>query len=180
MDVAGRFPKAILLRGSQNTVAGINGYLERVAIFHFAGHAVRTANGTGLVLGPAVRDGDLFSTITGSSLPSKRSETLRLAVLSACASEGPFDPNDLAEEGSLATAFLRMSVPQVVASTWNVDSFATERLMSVFYQALLSGKGASESLQEAMLKLKANPSTEHPYYWASFTNFGSAYPIQEE
>jgi CHAT domain-containing protein len=71
-------------------------------------------------------------------------------------------------------ALLLAGVPSIVGSRWDVDAYQTGRLMDAFYTALTSGESISLSMQAAESKLRNQPGTQHPYYWAAFTVFGRA------
>jgi CHAT domain-containing protein len=172
-SVAAKFPNSIILQSTQRSAGVVNSYLPRAEIFHFAGHAVKTEGGVALVIATSLHKGQKPQTITVSSIGSVRLESLRLVVLSACSTENSADSNSLSDEGSLARALLRAGIPQVVASSWSVDSGATESFMDVFYQALLHGQPTAQGLRQAMLRVRSQPGRQHPYYWAAFSNFGS-------
>jgi CHAT domain-containing protein len=95
----------------------------------------------------------------------------RMAVLSSCATGAGLA---LKGEGvaSLASAFLVAGVPTVVATRWPVDDAATERLMRAFYAELEAGRTAGEALARARERLRRDPPTAHPFYWAGFVLTG--------
>lgn len=66
-----------------------------------------------------------------------------------------------------------------VMSLWQVDDNATRDLMIGFYRRLRQGKGRSEALRLAQLKLLSERATQHPYYWASFIPAGDWQPMRE-
>jgi CHAT domain-containing protein len=68
--------------------------------------------------------------------------------------------------------FLKRSVPNVLATRWNVDSSASAKLTGLFYSGIRRGESVASSLQAAEEKLRSEPETEHPFYWASFSAFG--------
>jgi CHAT domain-containing protein len=61
----------------------------------------------------------------------------------------------------------------VIAARWRIDSTGTAGLIEEFYQGLLRGQAVSEALRAAALAVKRRPQSEHPYYWAAFSIFGS-------
>lgn len=107
-----------------------------------------------------------------TKIPVEKFSRLRLAVLSACYSangaESIFDDRD-----SLARLLVGAGVPEVVASRWMVNSRATATLMKEFYAQLRSGRDVSGALHDATHKLRATREFAHPFYWASFSAFGS-------
>jgi CHAT domain-containing protein len=103
-------------------------------------------------------------------LDLRRVETV---VLSACeTARGRFG----AGEGviGLSWAFLLAGCPTVVASQWQVDSAATERLMLGFYGALGPGPklGKARAMRRAALSLLRSRRFSHPYYWSGFIVLG--------
>jgi len=89
-----------------------------------------------------------------------------LAVISSCSPET--GEEDIINPDGLARAFLVSGVTEVVASHWNVDSSTTQSFMEKFYQSLLSGSSVPAALQDASIRIKGQPATSHPYYWAAF------------
>jgi len=67
-----------------------------------------------------------------------------------------------------------------IMSLWQVDDNATRDLMVGYYRRLREGKGRSESLRQAQLKLLGSEETQHPYYWASFIPAGDWQPMRSE
>lgn len=93
-----------------------------------------------------------------------------LVVLSSCRSAlGAKEPGR--EVTSLASAFKIAGAATVVASHWEVDDEETTRLFTSFYRHLLKGASRAAALRSARLELAARQ--PHPYYWASFSLFGS-------
>jgi CHAT domain-containing protein len=44
--------------------------------------------------------------------------------------------------------------------------------MTGFYDELVSGSDVAEALRRAQLRLLAEPSTSHPWYWSGFVVVG--------
>ena len=101
-----------------------------------------------------------------------------LAVLSACeTARGRYG----AGEGmiGLTWAMFVAGVPSTVVSQWKVESASTRDLMVDFHRGLSSparaGKAKpakTEALRQAALKVRKNPETSHPFYWAGFVLVG--------
>jgi CHAT domain-containing protein len=163
-DVASFFEDSHLLLHKAASYSAIARELPEAEVFHFAGHAIVSANDAGLVLAGS----DLLDVLKLDALPFGRN---KLVVLSACSSaQGPAGMfNDV---DSTPRLFAAAVVPEVVASRWVVDSGATASLMKQFYTQLLGGNSVSDSLQAAAASLRAQPNTTHPFYWASFAVFG--------
>lgn len=101
-----------------------------------------------------------------------------MAVLSACeTARGRVG----AGEGmiGLTWAMFVAGVPTTVVSQWKVRADSTADLMVEFHR-LLQARGAkgatrwtrSEALQQAAMKLLADPKYRHPFYWAGFVLIG--------
>ena len=168
------FQNSVLLKANQATQTAILDHLAKVAVFHFAGHAVAGPEDTGLEVAPDP-DSSKFARalLSPDSIAANRLGNLGLAVLSAC-STGRAGDEGLADPEDISAVFLRAGVPHVIASRWNVDSASTAALMFLTYQALLRGESVPGSLQWASRQLAGVPSTSHPYYWSAFNVFGRA------
>jgi CHAT domain-containing protein/tetratricopeptide (TPR) repeat protein len=166
-EVSQRFMSARWLQGDNAGLAAIRRELRGKEVFHFAGHALASPQGTGLVLSevdPATRRSRLFA---ANSLASTETGSLQLAVLSACQTGFEAQPGDSGTE-TLVQALLHRDVPHVVASRWNVDSEETARFMQKFYARLLASDGVANSMRIAQLAMASQPSSAHPYYWSAF------------
>jgi CHAT domain-containing protein len=61
----------------------------------------------------------------------------------------------------------------VVVSLWSVAAASTIQLMEEFYkQQKDNKKDKATALQQAMIKIMANPEYSHPYFWAPFILVG--------
>lgn len=92
-----------------------------------------------------------------------------LVVLSACETGLG---KEVKGEGlmSLNNAFLQSGAKSVMASLWKVEDNATLELMKSFYGGItVENLTPSQSLRKAQLKLRQNPQTSSPFYWAAFT-----------
>jgi CHAT domain-containing protein len=171
--IAARFRHSRLLSGRDVTSLAIRRELPRSHVFHFAGHAVSSPTQSGLVLasltGP---DGsaDEVTLLSAGDLEKTELQHLQLVVLSACATAET--EKGFSEPGTLVRGFLRARVPHVVASRWPVDSPTTEQTMAEFYPRLLQGLPTAKALQQVADKLRTQPRTSHPYYWAAFDSYG--------
>lgn len=130
---------------------------------HFAAHAVANHDfplESAIILSPSQGKGEL-SVRSVLSTPIQAD----LVTLSACRSAGA---RTYAGEGlvGLAWAFLQSGAHAVVAGLWNVNDYASPKLMQSLYASIAAGKGAPDALREAKLKLLAEPKFADPYYWA--------------
>jgi len=100
-----------------------------------------------------------------------------VAVLSACATQAGAA---VAGEGvfALGRGFLARGARRVVASQWEVDDAGTATLMASFFEtvaaAVAAGRPADYTaiLAGAKRKLRAEPATSAPFYWAPFVLTG--------
>lgn len=169
-EVAQLLPNARYFLGPSVSSNSLLEELSNADVFHFSGHAVVAGEGAALVLGSGEAP-DESRVVDALQLRTVRLARTRLVVLSACATAGA-EGRTLSETSSLARVFLSQGVPQVVASRWSVDSDATRQLIVLFYQHLLSGMTATESLRQARQQIRGKDELAHPYYWAGFSVFG--------
>jgi len=83
------------------------------------------------------------------------------------------------EQLGLGRAFLAAGASSLVMSLWPVEDNATNELMQVFYQRLLSGDTRVQALRAAQCSLLHHTSSiyTHPYFWAAFRLVGDAGPM---
>jgi CHAT domain-containing protein len=94
----------------------------------------------------------------------------RLVVLAAChAGTSVALPGN--EYVGLPAAFLDAGALTVVAPLWAVDDRSTARFMAALYDEL-DDASPSVALRRAQRRLRGEPGTAHPYYWAGFQAFG--------
>ncbi|XP_066025047.1 tetratricopeptide repeat protein 28-like, partial [Pocillopora verrucosa] len=93
----------------------------------------------------------------------------KLVVLSCCHSGS----GEITAEGviGIARAFLGSGARSVLVALWAISDSATEKLMSRFYEHLVKGESASESLHQALKWMRKNGLTKVSE-WASFTLIG--------
>ncbi|MGD0414323.1 MAG: CHAT domain-containing protein [Terriglobales bacterium] len=168
--VASDFRSARVLKGGEATLSALRSELPGAAVFHFAGHALATPEGTGLVLEGRNGQANTLRLLDAAAVRQLRLQSLQLAVLSACSTasgsggSGGFD--------SVTDALLRAGVPHVVASRWAVDSAETRGFVEDFYHNALAGQTVSDATRLTSRKMLANPRTSHPYYWSAFAAYG--------
>ncbi|MBD2428168.1 tetratricopeptide repeat protein [Phormidium sp. FACHB-1136] len=102
----------------------------------------------------------------------------RLVVLSACETGVGQVANGEGVYG-LRRAFVMAGAESQLMSLWKVDDLGTAELMQRYYQRLQNGEGRSESLRQVQLEFMANPTYQHPYYWASFMFSGQWSPMTD-
>jgi CHAT domain-containing protein len=92
-----------------------------------------------------------------------------LVVLSACRTALG---KEVHGEGLIGVTrgFMYAGASRVVSSVWNVDDRASARLMTRFYEAMLTSKlTPAAALREAQLSLIREPRWASPHYWAAFS-----------
>ena len=97
-----------------------------------------------------------------------------LVVLSACnTNSGTLIKGDGVM--SLSKGFTLAGCPSIVTSLWAVDDCSTSKFMLDFYQQLKEGQDKDQALQHTKLAYLATASKagKHPYYWATFVQFGN-------
>ena len=173
-NVAAQFTNALLLVGKNATLAEVKRDLPRVGVFHYAGHAISDGQHVGLLLAASHEDSDSpFESarlLDAAELESMALEGTDLVVLSACATapgaRGIGDPSELVR------SFLRLGVPNVIATRWSVDSRATADFMKEFYDRLREKQTVAEAFKDASMEIVSRPFYRHPYYWAAFAVYG--------
>lgn len=116
----------------------------------------------GLSIPDSIPDGIL----TAEELSNLNLGKTELAVLSACET----GLGTTTEEGvfGLQRGFKLAGVKSLLMSLWKVDDKATSQIMQYFYENISAGLSMSEALQNAQKKMRENPSTSQPYYWAGW------------
>ena len=94
----------------------------------------------------------------------------KLVVLSCCHSAR----GEIKAEGvvGIARAFLGAGARSVLVSLWAIDDEATLEFMKIFYQHLVKGCSASESLSKAMNCMRESDEFNKAKYWAPFVLIG--------
>lgn len=113
--------------------------------------------------------------LSGSELQARDVLDIRLrcelVTLSACQSAGG---RAYSGEGLMgfAWALMKTGARNVIGALWNVDDWATPRLMQQLYGQLRKGVPPAQALRGAKLEiLHAGGRRARPYYWAEFQVF---------
>ncbi len=158
------------LLGKQATKQAVLQRIVSVSLIHFAAHG--NAERGEIALAPS-------SSTTGTpqeddyllkmSDISKVQLRAKLVVLSCCHS----GRGQIKAEGvvGIARAFLGSGARSVLVALWALEDSATEQLMRCFYEHLVGGESASESLHEAMKWMRCNGYSE-VRQWAPFMLIG--------
>ncbi len=100
-----------------------------------------------------------------------------VAVLSACATQAGAA---VAGEGvfALSRGFLARGARRVIASQWEVDDASTATLIAAFFESVARAEDEARpadyaaTLAAAKRKLRSDPATAPPFYWAPFVLSG--------
>ena len=158
------------LLGCQATKQAVLEAMHSASLIHFAAHG--DAERGEIVLAPVrpvkqtLHQDDFVLTTTDVS---EVKLTAKLVVLSCCHSAR----GHIRAEGvvGIARAFLGSGARSVLVALWAIEDKATEQLMGRFYEHLVCGEGASESLHQAMKWMRENGFPE-VREWAPFMLIG--------
>ncbi len=159
------------LLGKQATKQAVLQVINSVSLIHFAAHG--DAERGEIALAPVLRtpnriprEEDYLLTMSDISKVQLRA---KLVVLSCCHSAR----GQIRAEGAvgIARAFLGSGARSVLVALWSIKDSATEQFMSRFYEHLVRGDSASESLHEAMKWMRCNGYSE-VRQWAPFMLIG--------
>ena len=158
------------LLGCQATKQAVLEAMHSASLIHFAAHG--DAERGEIVLAPVrpvnrTLHQDDFVLTTADVSEVKL--TAKLVVLSCCHSAH----GHIRAEGvvGIARAFLGSGARSVLVALWAIEDEATEQLMGRFYEHLVRGESASESLHQAMKWMRENGFPE-VRKWAPFMLIG--------
>ncbi|XP_022791391.1 tetratricopeptide repeat protein 28-like isoform X4 [Stylophora pistillata] len=171
--MVGRLVGVKPLLGEQATKQAVLEKITSVSLVHFAAHGdaergevalspIRTPDNPNIT----PQEEDYLLTMDEISQVKVRA---KLVVLSCCHSGN----GQIKAEGviGIARAFLGSGARSVLVALWAISDTATEQLMSRFYEHLVSGESASESLHRAMKWMRNNGYTRVSE-WAPFMLIG--------
>ena len=158
------------LLGKQATKQAVLQNIHSVSLIHFACHG--NAERGEIVLAPppltdrTPQEEDYLLTMEDISKVQLRA---KLMVLSCCLSA----KGQISAEGvvGIARAFLGSGARSVLVALWAIQDEATHHFMSRFYENLVRGESASESLQQAMKWMRENGFSKMSQ-WAPFMLIG--------
>ena len=159
------------LLGKQATKQAVLQNIHSVSLIHFACHG-NAERGEILLAPPSLSDRkpapeeDYLLTMENISKVQLRA---KLVVLSCCHSA----KGQISAEGvvGIARAFLGSGARSVLVALWAIEDEATNHFMSRFYENLVRGESASESLQQAMKWMGENGFCKMSQ-WAPFMLIG--------
>ena len=158
------------LLGEQATKQAVLKSINSVSLIHIAAHGDAERGEIVLAPSPAINripeEEDYLLTMAEISRVRLRA---KLVVLSCCHSA----KGQIRVEGvvGIARAFLRSGSRSVLVALCAIDDKATKQFMSRFYEHLVSGESASESLHQAMKWMRENGYSKVGQ-WAPFTLIG--------
>ena len=172
-EMVGRLVGVTPLLGEQATKQAVLEKITSVSLIHFAAHG--DAERGEIALSPirspdssdiAPQEEDYLLTMADISQVKVRA---KLVVLSCCHSGS----GQIRAEGviGIARAFLGSGARSVLVALWAIEDTATEQLMRRFYEHLVGGESASESLHQAMKWMRNNGFTKLSQ-WAPFMLIG--------
>ena len=169
-EMIGRLLGAQPLLGEHATKQAVLERIHSVALIHFAAHG--NAERGEIALAPprstngVPQEEDYLLTMAEISQVRLRA---KLVVLSCCHSAR----GQIRSEGvvGIARAFLGSGARSVLVALWALQDKATEQLMSRFYEHLVCGESASESLHQAMKWMRENGYSDVGQ-WAPFMLIG--------
>ncbi|MGB3560784.1 MAG: CHAT domain-containing protein, partial [Geitlerinemataceae cyanobacterium] len=117
------------------------------------------------------QSGDDDGVLTALEVAGLRLRGTQLVVLSACKT----GVGDVATgEGvyGLRRALTISGAKTQVMSLWNVETYATQHLMTEYYQRLAQGEERGEALRQVQLEMLRGDTFQHPDFWAAFLPSG--------
>ena len=158
------------LLGEQATKQAVLERINSVSLIHFAAHG--DAERGEIALAPlrpnnrTPKEEEYLLTMSDISRVQLRA---KLVVLSCCHS----GQGQIRIEGvvGIARAFLGSGARSVLVALWALEDSATEQFMNHFYEHLVRGESASESLHQAMKWMRSNGYSD-VRQWAPFMLIG--------
>ena len=151
--------------GAQATKDKVLTRLGSVALVHIAAHGDMETGEIALASTEVAKENVLtMRDVLGVQMRA------RLVVLSCCHSAR----GEIKAEGvvGIARAFLGAGARSVLVSLWAIDDEATLEFMKNFYQHLVKGISASESLNQTMNCMRESEEFNEVKYWAPFVLIG--------
>ena len=169
-EMIGRLLGAQPLIGEHATKQAVLQSIHSVSLVHFAAHGNADRGEIALAPCPPInkipQEEEYLLTMAEISQVRLRA---KLVVLSCCHSvRGTIRSEEVV---GIARAFLGSGARSVLVSLWALQDKATEQFMSRFYEHLVGGESASESLHQAMTWMRGNGFSEVGQ-WAPFMLIG--------
>jgi len=173
------FPEAVLLAGRSATKTAVE-RLESPGILHIASHgfflphqAENPLLRSGLALAGANQkrappEDGILTALEASALNLRGT---KLVTLSACDS-GIGEVRNGEGVYGLRRAFVLAGAETLVMTLWPVSDASSREAMAAYYAGLRAGLGRGDALRQAKLEMLKRTGRQHPFYWASFIQFG--------
>ena len=178
VDLIAKILHTTPLTGKEATKDEVLKQLSNVALVHIAAHGRMETGEIALSPNPSreskiPKDEDYLlrmKDVLDAKLQAK------LVVLSCCHS----GRGEIKAEGvvGIARAFIGAGARSVLVTLWAIDDEATLEFMKHFYQHLVKGKSASESLNRAMRCMRESEDFSEIKYWAPFVLIGDDVTLQ--
>jgi CHAT domain-containing protein len=150
-----------------------NSNLSSYRVLHLATHAVADNKDGGfsaLVLSLSEKKANEGGVLTAAEIATMKLNA-DLVVLSACET-GSGQKTKAEGVVGLSRAFIVAGAQRVCGSMWKVEDTSTQKLMTAFYEGLLTKElTVPRALQQAKVKLLRDGTL--PFYWAPFILVGS-------
>ena len=169
-EMVGRLLGVQPLSGSRATKQAVLQAIPSVSLIHLAAHGNAERGEIALSPQPTTngipQEEDYLLTMSDIQGVQVRA---KLVVLSCCHSGRGL----VKKEGiiGIARAFLASGARSVLVASWAIEDEATAKLMEHFYEHLVRGESASESLHQAVQWLRSNGFPK-PSQWAPFVLMG--------
>src|SRR6185312_11324313 len=151
---------------------GFEGALDQYRVLYFATHGLLPQSNGCLqpALVTSLGGPSSESLLDTGAIPDLQLDA-DLVVLSACnTGAGLEDTGGGAALGGLVSTFTYAGARNLLVSNWEVNSAATEILMSALFKSKAATQG--DALIEAERSFMARDDYSHPYYWAAFLIVG--------
>jgi CHAT domain-containing protein/Tfp pilus assembly protein PilF len=166
------YDNSIIFTEKDATKERVKENLNKADVIHLAGHYIVDETSpllSSLVLAGSEKE---ESGLANYEIIGEKLSRTRLIVLSACrtGTEKYYDG-----EGMIGASrtFLATDIPLVVASSWEVDSEATAKLMIAFHRYRKIEKLSTvEALRRSQIDMLADAKFQQTYYWAAFSMLG--------
>lgn len=170
-EIVGRhFPQPKILTRSQATETILYEESSAYDVIHLACHAFMNRSepmSSQLLLSQDKTNDGLLTVKELYSLNLKAN----IVTLSACET-GLSELANGDELIGLVRGFFLAGARSVLASLWKVDDKATQKIMTLFYKELKSGKDKATALQTTKLNFIRSAEFNQPFYWAAFNLYG--------
>jgi CHAT domain-containing protein/tetratricopeptide (TPR) repeat protein len=172
-SVASIYPHAQVLTGRKATRTAFLRRAQRSDVIHIAAHAISNLEYPQLSNIPLAASAGDRQALYAHEIAHLDLRHTRLVVLAACSTAvGKISPSSGA--ASLARSFLAAGAPAVLATLWDIDDQAAQRLLVGFHQRLRAGAAPAAALRDAQLDMirSGKPRLTNPRTWGAFQLIG--------